>query len=247
MVRRSRAPAGPCPSRMTEVSHIVDLCGEPASRVQGTAFYALKDLARGERVVLVLAQEPSLMMQSLDLQLRHKLAWDCVEADGRWRVEVRHRDDAPPRDVIELLARDHLCLDGLLVRALQQLNRGEAAAAAPLLREFAAALRRHMQAEDRLLAPELALAAAPAAPLEAMLREHDEIRSQLEAVEECLDADAPEAGEIGAYCAILSGTLAKHEQREESGLFALWRAALNHLPQQQREALLARVGSALMA
>lgn len=245
MVRRSRAPAGPCPPRMTEASRIVDLCGEPASRVQGTAFYALKDLARGERVVLVLAQEPSLMMQSLDLQLRHKLAWDCVEADGRWRVEVRHRDDAPPRDVIELLARDHLRLDALFVRALQSLNRGDASGAATLLRAFAGALRRHMQCEDAVLAPEFGIAGTPDSPLAIMLRDHGELRGQLAVIEECLAADPPQPGEIGAFCAILSGTLAKHEHREESNLFPLWRGQLARLPAAQQQELMARVGVVL--
>jgi hemerythrin-like domain-containing protein len=98
-----------------------------------------------------------------------------------------------------------------------------------------------MQAEDRLLAPELAPSEAAAVPLEAMLREHDEIRSQLEAVEECLEADAQEAGEIGAYCAILSGTLAKHEHREESNLFPLWRGQLARLPAARQQELMARV------
>jgi len=64
----------------------VDLTGEPASRLQSAVFYALKELAPGQSVVLVTAQEPTLMMQSLDLQLGHKLAWAITEADARWRV-----------------------------------------------------------------------------------------------------------------------------------------------------------------
>lgn len=230
---------------MPESPRIVDLCHEPASRVQGAAFYALKDLARGERVLLVVAQEPSLMMQSLDLQLRHKLAWDCVEADGCWRVEVCHRDDAAPRDVIELLARDHRRLDAMFVRAQQALNRNDAAGAAPLLRAFADALRRHMQSEDAVLAPVLAVAGGGDSPLAIMLREHDELRAQLAAIEECLAADPQQPGEIGAFCAILSGTLAKHEHREESKLFPLWRGQLARLPTAQQEALLARVEGVL--
>lgn len=230
---------------MPESPRTVDLCHEPASRVQGAAFYALKDLARGERVLLVVAQEPSLMMQSLDLQLRHKLAWDCVEADGRWRVEVRHRDDAAPRDVVELLARDHRRLDAMFVRALQALNRNDAAGAAPLLRAFADALRHHMQSEDAVLAPALAVAGGGDSPLAIMLREHGELRTQLAAIEECLAADPRQPGEIGAFCAILSGTLAKHEHREENNLFPLWRGQLTRLPAAQQEALMVRVEGVL--
>lgn len=223
----------------------VDLCREPASRVQSAAFYALKDMARGERVLLVLAQEPALMMQSLDLQLRHKLAWNCVEADGQWRVEVRHREDAAPRDVIELLARDHQRLDALFVRALQLLNRGDVSGATPLLRAFAGALRRHMHSEDTVLAPAFGAAGDPDSPLVIMLREHGELRGQLAVIEECLAADPPQPGEIGAFCAILSGTLAKHEHREENNLFPLWRVALSRKGDAERESLLRNVEQAL--
>jgi uncharacterized protein (DUF2249 family) len=226
---------------MSNKLRTVDLCSEPASRVQVAAFYALKDLARGERVVLVVPQEPALMMQSLDLQLRHKLSWDCVEADGRWRVEVQHRDDAAPREVIDLLARDHNRLDALFVRGLQALNRNDATAAALLLREFTGALRLHMQAEDEVLAPAFAAAAAPDSPLAVMLREHGEIRGQLELVEACLGAEPLQSGETGTFCAILSGTLAKHEHREESNLFPSWRAQLARLPAPRQQELLDQV------
>ena len=237
----------PVPS-MADSMRFVDLCSEPASRVQGAAFYALKNLARGEVVVLVVPQEPALMMQSLDLQLRHKLAWLSVEADGRWRVEVRHREDGAPRDVIELLARDHKRLDGLLVRALQSLDRNDVAAASSLLRAFAGALRRHMQAEDAVLVPVFSVSAnAPVSDtaVAIMLREHNEIRGQLEVIEACFAADTPQAGEAGVFCAILSGTLAKHEHREESNLFPLWRAQLARLPAARRKELMARVNEAL--
>lgn len=163
---------------MSDALCTVDLCSEPASRVRGAAFYALKDLARGER-------------------------------------------------------------------ALQMLNRSDAVAAAPLLGAFAGALRRHMQAEDEVLAPAFRAAASADSPLAIMLREHGEIRAQLCAVEECLAEEAPDLGEAGAYCAILSGTLAKHEHREESNLFPLWRAQLARLPAARREELMARVNEAL--
>lgn len=226
---------------MPDKLRTVDLCSEPASRVQVAAFYAIKELARGERVVLVLPQEPALMMQSLDLQLRHKLAWDCVEADGCWRVEVHHRDDAEPRDVIDLLLREHTRLDALFVRGMQALNRNDAPGAASLLREFAGALRLHMQVEDEVLAPSFAAAATSDSPLAVMLHEHGEIRGQLELIEESLAAEQLQSGEAGTFCAILSGTLAKHEHREESNLFPSWRAQLARLPATRQQELLDQV------
>jgi hemerythrin-like domain-containing protein len=218
---------------------VVDLREEAASRVQSAAFYAIRDIAPGEVVVLLMRQPPSMMMASLDLQVRHNLAWTVSEAEGGWRVEVRHRSGTAPRDALDLLERDHKRLDGLLARALRELNGGNAAAAAPPLRAFTAALRRHIRAEDELLAP--ALAPAGAEPLAAMLREHREIAAQLALIEECLAADAPEAGETATFGAILSGTLAKHEQREEASLFPLWRARLAQLSEARQRDLMAEV------
>ena len=224
---------------MQEYAKLVDLCSEKPALVQSAAFYAVKDIAPGAAVVLVTARDPALMMASLDLQLRHCLAWNITQADGTWRVEVKHRDDAAARDVLQVLESDHRRMDGLLVRALQRLNGNDALAAAPLLQEFAAALRRHIRAEDDILAP--VLGAGSAEPVVIMLREHTEILGQLAVIDECLAADTPEAGECSAFTAILSGTLAKHEHREESNLFPLWRARLAQLPEAQQLELMKQV------
>ncbi|MNC91379.1 hypothetical protein D3C83_76280 [compost metagenome] len=102
-----------------------------------------------------------------------------------------------------------------------------------------------MQAEDRVLAPAFTAAAAPDSPLAIMLREHGEIRGQLELVEACLGADQLQSGETGTFCAILSGTLAKHEHREESNLFPSWRAQLARLPAARQQELLDQVKKVL--
>ncbi|MFN7086804.1 MAG: hemerythrin domain-containing protein [Burkholderiales bacterium] len=226
---------------------ILDLRDAPASRVQSTAFYALKELRRSARVILLTAQEPSLMMQSLDLQLRHNLAWSVSAAECGWRVEVRHRADVAPRDVVDLLMGDHQRLDGLLARAMRLVDQDEVGAAAPLLREFAAALERHIGIEDETLAPRLSPAGeerdAGAAAI--MRREHREIAGQLAVIGACLATEPPEAAEIGAFCSILSGTLAKHEYREENDLFPLWRGAWARQPQAQREEMMTRVQAVL--
>jgi uncharacterized protein (DUF2249 family) len=222
----------------------VDLRSEAPGRVQSAAFYAVKQLAPGEVVVLLTARDPTLMMTSLDLQLRHNLSWRIAEADGRWRVEVRHRDDAPPSDALDVLERDHKRLDGLLVQSMRQLDRNDAAAARSL-RAFAAALRRHIGVEDGLLGP--ALGATGDGPLAIMAREHGEILGQLAVVEECLATADPDAGEASAFMAILSGTLAKHEHREESNLFPLWRARLARVPEIRRLELMEQVGLLLQS
>lgn len=232
---------------MSSVPEIVDLTRVPPSRVQGAAFYALKGLARGDKVILLLAQDPTLLMQSLDLQLRHILAWTATESQGCWRVEVTHGAESPPRDVLEVLVRDHRRLDGLLIQAMRLANTSEMSGATSALSGFAAGLRRHMQVEDETLAAVLVLPGARhgSDPLSIMLREHAELRRQLAAIEECLAV--PDAAELGALCAILSGALAKHEHREEETLFPLWRAAWMNKTAAEREELMSQVAAALVA
>lgn len=232
---------------MPPAPEIFDLTRMPPTRVQSAAFYALKGLAQGGKVILLLAQDPALLMQSLNLQLRHILAWTVTESEGCWRVEVTHSAERPPQDVLEVLARDHRRLDGLFLQVMRLVNTGEMSAAVPVLYKFAAGLRRHMQVEDDTLAAVFALPGERRSsdPLSIMLREHAELRRQLAAIEECLTA--LDAAELGALCAILSGMLAKHEHREEEILFPVWRAAWEQKPGAEREELMSQVAAMLAA
>lgn len=210
---------------------IVDLHAEPAGRVQTAAYYAVRDLGPGESVILLTADPPELLMASLNLQLRDAVAWQ-IERDPRgWQTTVRRRADTAPSGVIDLLVRDHRRLDELLAVALRRVNANDLAGARPLLAEFAAGIARHLRAENDLLAPRLpaAVAADGADHVGIMLREHDELLAQLEQVEAVLGEAAPEPWELEPFIAILSGTLAKHEHREESNLFPRWQGALDAL------------------
>ena len=209
-------------------SGIVDLHAEPAGRVQTAAYYAVRDLGPNESVILLTADAPELLMASLNLQLRDAVAWQ-IERDLRgWRTTVRRRADTAPTGVIDLLVRDHRRLDELLAVALRRVNAHDLAGARPLLAEFAAGIARHLRAENDLLAPRLP-AADGAEHVDIMLREHDELLAQLKEVEVALGAGAPETWEVEPFIAILSGTLAKHEHREESNLFPRWQGALDAL------------------
>lgn len=225
---------------MAGAAKIIDLQGEPESRVRTAAFYALRDLARGERATVLTREEPSLLLEAVNLQLRGRLAWRVFPEAGTWRAEVGLREDAPPQDVLDLLTRHHASLDRLFVRALQRVNDGAVAEAAPLLASFAARLRAHIAFEDGVLASRLAVPASPAGddPLSLMLREHREILAQLALLEEGLAQEPPDGTEVGAFCAILSGALAKHEHREENHLFPLWRLGHDRLPLAERRHLL---------
>lgn len=225
---------------MPEALKLIDLRQETPSQVHTAAFYAVRELSRGEVMVLLTADEPSLMMQGLDLQLRNNLAWRAArEPDGSFRVEVRHRADVAPDSVIDLLTRHHKELDALLARAMHFTNAGQVAQAAPLVPQFGRALRSHVRVENELLAPRLAAPREASAddPVSIMLREHDEILSQLAVIEAYFDGGLPAAAEVGAFFAILSGTLAKHEYREENNLFPIWSVALGRLAADQGQAL----------
>ena len=233
---------------MTETE--LDLRATASNRVQTTAFYAVRDLARGAALVLLTAEDPGLLMESLNLQLRDALAWESKPTANGFRTRVVRREETEPTDVIDLLVRDHHRLDRLLAIALRRVNAGDMAEAKRLVAEFAAGLRRHLEAEDVLLAGRLPEPAGAdgASHVAIMLREHAEIEEQLAAVESGFgdpDAPAPEAWEVEPFIAILSGTMAKHEYREESNLFPHWRAALGRADAGEQRELLAQVRALL--
>jgi len=231
---------------MTETE--LDLRGTPASRVQTAAFYGVRDLGRGSAVILLTAEDPALLMESLNLQLRDLLAWATQATEGGFRTRVVLRDETEPRDAIDLLTRDHRRLDEQLAIALRRVNAQDMAEAKRRVALFAAGLRRHLDAEDVLLAERLPhpVGADGASHVEIMLREHAEIRDQLAEVEAGFGAgEAPEAWEVEPFIAILSGTLAKHEHREEANLFPHWQAALARMEERERADLLAQVRAIL--
>lgn len=227
----------------------IDLSRVPANQVASAALYEVRNLKPGQRTVLVMSDEPSLLMKSLDLQLQQRFTWTIrATAAGAWRVEVGHRSDSAPRDVFDLLGRQHQWVDDELAKILLLLNQGETVETIARMRQFGAALRRHIIAEDEILAPYFAAVrgAGPADPAAIMLREHQDILSQLKLVEDALAEAAPDAGEAAIYAAILSGTLAKHEYREENNLFPGWRAALVGKSAADRDRLMVEVKQALL-
>ena len=233
---------------MHEPLETVDLRQETDSRLALAALAALRELRPGRALRLLTREDPALLLRSLNLQLREALAWGSdLRADG-WEATVRLALDTPVQDALDALRRDHRRLDELLGRVLRRLNAGDAAGARPMLEDFAAGLRRHVEAENLIMAPELGPQPA-LEPLEVMLHEHDQLLQQLDEVETCF-TEAPagavlEAWEVEPFVAILSGTLAKHEHREEGNLFPLWAARLALRPAQEREDLQRRVCAAL--
>ncbi|HAN56056.1 MAG TPA: hemerythrin [Betaproteobacteria bacterium] len=220
---------------------MVDLCTVAASRLQTAALHVVRQLQRGETVHLLLQEEPSLMLQSLNLQLRHMLSWQIsVEEMGKWRVLIRHREDVAPRDLMDILSRDHQRLDELFGLSLQRVNAGKVCEAAPFVMEFAAGLKRHIQIENDILAPSFRI--PDPEPVAIMLHEHDDILVQTANIESLFAGEEPvQAWEVSPFLAILSGVMAKHEHREEQNLFPQWDIALRMAASEDRQALLTRV------
>ena len=233
---------------MIKTEKLLDLTGNPSSMLQSVAYHELKSLSRGMTITLLTAQEPSMMMQTVNLHLRDNLTWNIEqEGAGRWRTVVTHREDIAASDVIDLLTRDHKRLDDLFARALHYVNAGNVVDAAPLMQEFFVGLKRHMDVENNILTLSFA---APrdqfgGDPTSTMLREHEEILMQAILIESYFEEGLPDAKEVSAFFAILSGILAKHEFREESLLFPHWSAAIHRAPAQAQVELFDKVKAIL--
>lgn len=213
-------------------SRTVDLRNETPSHVRTAAFAEIRELVRGTSIILLTQEEPTMTLQAVNLQLRDNLSWTTSqEPEGYWRTEIKHREDTAPVDMIDVLTRDHKRLDDLFARALHLVNAGNVADAAPLLKEFAEGMRRHVDVENNLLAAAFAAPRDPygADPTSTMLREHDEIMSQVEVLESFFADETPDPAEVSAFFAIISGILAKHEYREENNLFPNWRSAVHRV------------------
>ena len=229
---------------MPKVTQVIDLRAIPDSLVTLEALGPVRALAPGHALCLRTREAPALLMDSLNLQLRGALAWESVEQPDGWATTVRHAGELPVRDLVDALGRDHRRLDELLARALRRLNAADVPGARALLEPFVEGLRRHVRAENDLVAPALGPGAAHEAQA-TMLREHEELLEQLAAIDEALCGPAPQAWEVEPFVAILSGTLAKHEHREETQLFPIWSARLETLPAAEGGRLHAAVAAVL--
>lgn len=208
-------------------------------------FYRVRDIRPGDEVTLTTAEDPTYMMESLGLQTRHRIRWQVehLGVEG-WRVQIRHRDDGEANNLRILLGSDHERLDRLFAQALDYVNAGDVAAAAPLAMRHMLGLRRHVHVENDVLAVafDLPRDIARRDPVSIMLDEHARILEQVDILASLFADGLPEAGEAAPFFALLSAALAKHEGREEQNLFPVWDSALRiHHAGKDAEALMARV------
>lgn len=233
---------------MVDTVHI-DLRERGALPAHTYAFYQLRELRPGQAAEVVLDEAPELLMDTVSLNLRHRIHWEPVAAGPPlWRVRVAPREAVAAVTLTDLLQRDHERVDRLFAGILHKVNQGQLQAAGEDLRLFGTGLRRHIHAENDLLVPAFVAPRDPlgADPTSIMLREHEEILQQLGLIELGFEAARPDPGEIAPFCAMLSGQLAKHEGREEQNLFPLWARALRQARVENAERdLVARVQAIL--
>jgi hypothetical protein len=221
-----------------DASGQIDLRAHAAAHVAGVLLSYLRDLAPGKELRVLANDDPAWALRSADLHLQHRLVWECVQReDGAWEAAIRQRNAAGTNDVVTLLMQDHRRLDALLASALSAFNADDHVAGPQAFAACAAALRRHVSLEDDVLSPRLSSAVSgEAASL--MSAEHREIETQLAAIEQALEEGGQGVSLAAILCGMLSGLMAKHEYREESVVFPLWKAALARCDQGARAALL---------
>ena len=221
-------------------------CGELPAHTY--AFYQLRTLREGQIAELIAPDEPSLTLDAVSLNLRHRIHWEVIEqGPPLWRVQVQPRADTEATSLMDLLQRDHERVDRLFGSILARVNAGDLAGVAPDMEALSLALRRHIRTENELLAPAFVAPRDPfgSDPTSTMFREHEEILQQLTYLESAFAEGPPAASEIAPFFALLSGQLAKHEGREELNLFPLWARALRAAGPEAEATLVARVRASL--
>lgn len=212
------------PSAVTPLSNIIDVRGMTYTEAQPVVYAASIRLSVGQKIQVLTDSDPAAMMRAVAFQLRDAISWH-VESDGKlWQVEVQPRAEAEAKDVVDLLTWDHYRLDHQFAQVLAAANENRIADAESIFQDYWIGLRRHVHLENNLLGPVLG-GGEEQGPLADMLFEHDSIIVQSRLVEETFEEK--DYGMLPAICAMLSGSLAKHENREENTLFPIWQTTDN--------------------
>lgn len=214
----------PQTTQTATVQSTLDVQGMPYAVAQPLVYGATTRLAVGQHVHVLSDTDPSAMMRAVAFQLRDAISWS-VETDGKlWKVDIQPRAEAEAKDVVDLLTWDHFRLDRQFADVLAAANANRIIEAQSIFNDYWIGLRRHVHLENNLLGPVLG-GGEEQGPLADMLFEHDSIIVQSRLVEETFDEKDYDM--LPAICAVLSGSLAKHENREETTLFPIWQTTDN--------------------
>lgn len=202
------------------------------------AYYHLRDLHHGEVCTLVSIDDPTLIMETVNVLTRHRFGWELTDQGPPvWRAIVQLLDDASYASLVELLEEDHVRLDVLFANAMHNVNAGKLDRARTYFQDFAIAIRRHVYAEDSVVLPLLSAAERErfGSTAQAVGREHAEVLRLVDRLHHALDAQQQASQDLGLLFRDLSETLAKHEAREELMLFPAWDVVLKQKPNHELE------------
>ncbi|AEK58937.1 MULTISPECIES: DUF2249 domain-containing protein [Acidithiobacillus] len=202
----------------------IDIRGVPDSVAGPQLFTAAQTLGIGQRIRLRSDRDPRALLKATAFQLRDGISWQAEGEDRDWTAEIRPRFEAEARDVVDLLTWDHYRLDRQFADVLAAANANRVEEAEKIFQDYWIGLRRHVHMENHVLGPVLG-GGSEQGPLADMLYEHDSIIDQSRLVQETFAEQ--DYAMLPAICAVLSGSLAKHENREENTLFPIWQAADN--------------------
>lgn len=191
--------------------------------------------------VFVLASDgdPRPVLRRLQSDRPRQFEWSVLEAGpARYRIEIRRRDAAVPRDVSEFLGWDHRRLAGILTEVTRLVGNGAHADAAPLFAEFACGLNWHIDAEEITLFPAFEQKTGVLEGPTTVLRdEHRQIRSRMDEVAGALKAG--DAAAAGRAIAALDDILGEHNDKEEQVLYPMTDHAM--VDGQERDELVNRI------
>ncbi len=212
------------PACTSPAQNVIDVRGMSYTAAQPLVYAAMTRLAIGQHVQVLADTDPGAMMRAVAFQLRNAISWR-FETDGKlWQIDVLPRAEAEAKDVVDLLTWDHYRLDRQFADVLAAANENRIVDAETIFNDYWIGLRRHVHLENNVLGQTLG-GGEEKGPLADMLFEHDSIITQSRLVAETLLEK--DYGMLPAICAVLSGSLAKHENREETTLFPIWQTTDN--------------------
>lgn len=200
---------------------------------------AFDALQPGQVFVLASDGDPRPVLRRLQSERPRQFEWSVLEAGpARYRIEIRRRNAAVPRDVSEFLGWDHHRLAGILAEVSRLVGNGAHADAPPLFAEFACGLNWHIDAEEITLFPAFEEKTGIFEGPTAVLRdEHRQIRRTMDEV-----ADALRASDVAAAARAISALddiLGEHNIKEEQILYPMTDQAM--VDGQARDELVNRI------
>lgn len=200
---------------------------------------AFDALQSGQVFVMASDDDPRPVLGRLQSERPRQFEWSVLEAGpARYRIEIRRRDAAVPRDVSEFLGSDHHRLAGILTEVTRLVGNGAHADAAPLFAEFACGLNWHIDAEEITLFPAFEQKTGVLeGPTPVLRDEHRQIRSRMDEVADALKAG--DAAAAGRAITALDDILGEHNYKEEQVLYPMTDHAM--VDGQERDELVNRI------